>query len=280
MRHMEFSRCEKREGINAMNKPWTQYMEPFKIMGNLYFVGCHAASSHLIETKEGLILIDTGYPQNLYLLIHSIYKLGFDIKDIRYIIHSHGHYDHLGATKALKELTNAKTFIGKGDEDYANGKLALTWARELGHEYYEAFEPDVIMQDGDVISLGDTKIEIVSTPGHTPGTVSLFFDVFDQGKTYKVAMHGGVGTNSMELDFLRKYDLSTDCRQKFLDGIERVKDRHVDIFVGNHVWNNDTCGKYDKLIAGDKEAFVDSGEWKRFLEACANEMKDIMRSEG
>ena len=260
---------------NNMNKPWGSYMEPFKIKGNLYFVGCFAASSHLIATEEGLILLDTGYPQNLYLLINSIYKLGFDIKDIKYIIHSHGHYDHLGGTKALKELTGAKTFIGKGDEEYASGKLDLTWAKELGFEYYEAFEPDVIMQDGDVIELGSTKIKIVATPGHTPGTVSFLFDVCEDGQTYKVAMHGGVGTNSMMDDFLQKYQLPTDCRQHFLEGIERLKKEHVDIFIGNHVWNNDTLGKYERLMAGEKDAFVDCLEWQAFLEKCAENVRRL-----
>lgn len=260
---------------NDMNRPWGSYMEPFRIKGNLYFVGCYAASSHLIDTGEGLILIDTGYPQNLYQVIHNVYKLGFNIMDIRYIIHSHGHYDHLGGTKALKELTGAKTFIGKGDEDYANGKLDLTWAKELGFAYYEAFEPDVIMQDGDVISLGNTSMEIVSTPGHTPGTVSMFFEVVEEGKNYKVAMHGGAGTNSMMDDFLEQYGLSTDCRQKFLEAIDRVKERPVDIFIGNHVWNNDTLGKYERMLAGEQDAFVDSGEWKRFLEKCAENARAL-----
>ena len=259
-----------------MKKPWGSYMEPFKIKGNLYFVGCYAASSHLIDTGDGLILIDTGYPQSLYLVIHSIYKLGFDIKDIRYIIHSHGHYDHLGGTKALVELTGAKTFIGKGDEEYANGKLDLTWAKELGYEYYEAFEPDEVMQDGDVISLGNTSIEVMATPGHTPGTVSLFFDIVDDDKIYKVAMHGGVGDNSMQIWFLEKYGLSTDCRQRFLEGIERVKNRHVDIFIGNHVWNNNTLGKYERLMAGDKDAFVDCSEWKVFLEEAAEDVRKLV----
>ena len=70
-----------------MDSPWKEYMEPFKIKGNLYFVGCHAASSHMIDTGDGLILIDTGHPQNLYLLINSIYKLGFSPYDVKYIIH-------------------------------------------------------------------------------------------------------------------------------------------------------------------------------------------------
>jgi len=258
-----------------MKRPWGSYMEPFQIKGNLYFVGCYAASSHVIDTGAGLILIDTGFPQSLYQVIHNIYKLGFDIKDIRYIIHSHGHYDHLGGTKALVELTGAKTFIGKGDEEYANGKLNLTWAEELGFVYYENFEPDVIMQDGDVIRLGNTSIEIVSTPGHTPGTVSLFFEIYDENKTYKVAMHGGVGINSMKGDFLERYGLSKECRKKFLEGIERIKDRHVDVFIGNHVGNNDTLGKYERMMSGEEDAFVDSHEWKCFLEACAENVKAL-----
>lgn len=266
------------ENDHVMNRPWGSYMEPFRIKGNLYFVGCYAASSHLIDTGEGLILIDTGYPQSLYQVIHNVYKLGFDIRDIRYIIHSHGHYDHLGGTKALVELTGATTFLGKGDEEYANGKVDLTWAKELGFAYYEAFEPDVIMQDGDVIRLGNTAIEIVSTPGHTPGTVSMFFEIWDEedGRSYRVAMHGGVGTNSMMDDFLEKYGLGTECRQRFLEGIDSIKNRSVDIFIGNHCWNNDTVGKYERLMAGEKDAFVDSTEWKKFLEICAENVRDLM----
>lgn len=264
----------------GMDKPWTKYMDPFKIKGNLYFVGCYAASSHLIKTEEGLILIDTGYPQNLYMLIDSIYKLGFSPYDIKYIIHSHGHYDHLGGTKALSELIkNAKTFIGKGDEEYASGKLDLTWAKEVGYEYHEAFTPDVIMSDGDIIKLGSTEIEIVSTPGHTPGTVSFFFEIEEDGKKYKVAMHGGVGTNSMKKEFLQEYNLSFDCRQKFIEGIERVIDREVDIFIGNHTWNNDTKGKYERLIAGERDAFVNPGEWKEFLNGCKKQIIEIMEDE-
>lgn len=265
--------------MSKMHTPWKEQMEPFRIKGNLYFVGCYAASSHLIETEEGLILIDTGYPQNLYLLIDSIYKLGFSPYDIKYILHSHGHYDHLGATKALCALIKAKTFLGSGDEDYANGKLDLTWAKELGYEYYEAFEPDVIMYDGDRIKLGSTEIEIVSTPGHTPGTVSFFFDIQEDGKIYKVAMHGGVGTNSMKKAFLEQYGLSLDCTERFLEGIDRVIDRDVDIFIGNHVWNNDTKEKYQRLMAGDADAFVDPTEWRRFLLQCKEKVIKLREAE-
>lgn len=264
--------------MGTIDKPWESYMEPFKIADNLYFVGCYAASSHLITTTDGLILIDTGYPQNLYLVIDAIYKLGFNPYDIKYIIHSHGHYDHLGGTKALAELTGAKTFIGVDDADYANGKLDLTWAKELGYEYHEAFEPDVLMYDGDIIRLGDVEIEVLSTPGHTPGTMSFFFDVTYEGKTYRAGMHGGVGTNSMMTDFLERYGLSTDCRQKFYDGLERLKQQKVDIFIGNHVWNNATRDKYERMKAGEANPFINSNEWVGFLDRCrANLEKQLAK---
>ncbi len=262
--------------MTKMCTPWTEHMEPFRIKGNLYFIGCYAASSHLIDTGDGLILIDTGYPQNLYLLVNSIYKLGFSPYDVKYIIHSHGHYDHLGGTKAFCELTGAKTFLGYGDETYADGTVDLTWATELGYVYYEKFTPDVIVYDGDVIELGNTKIEVVSTPGHTPGTISLFFDIEEDKKKYHVAMHGGVGINSLTLSFLDKYSLPHSLRDDFIRGIDKVIDRDVDIFIGNHVWNNKTDERYKKLIAGDKDAFVDKNAWKEFLNRVKREFADLV----
>ena len=78
--------------------------------------------------------------------------------DIKYIVHTHRHIDHLGATKALVELTDAKTFIGEKDKDIANGTVDLSYAKELGMEFIETFEPDVLLNDGDINLLGNTEI--------------------------------------------------------------------------------------------------------------------------
>ncbi len=256
-----------------MNTPWTGRVAPFRIFGNLYFVGTEPASSHMIETEEGLILIDSGYPQSLYLVIESIWELGFDPRKIRCIVHSHGHYDHLGATRALKELTGAKTFLGAEDFDYANGKLDLTWAKELGHVYHEAFEPDVALHDGDVIRLGSTEIQCVSTPGHTPGTISFFFDVAENGVRLRAGMHGGVGVNSMTRKFLDAYGLSCDCREKFFAGLDRLKHEHVDLHLGNHVGCNDTLGKARRMKRERENPFIDPSEWPVFLERCRTNLQ-------
>jgi metallo-beta-lactamase class B len=197
-------------------------------------------------------------------VINNICELGLKIKDIKYIVITHGHYDHLGAVKALKELTGAKTFLGKEDVTYANGTEDLTWAKELGTEYYEEFEPDVLISHNDVIELGNTKILCKDAPGHTPGTKAFFFNVTDGEKTLRAAMHGGVGLNSMSREFLESYGLSTDTREKFVPAIENLMNEEVDILLGNHVANNDTVGKGSK-ITDTFNPFIDNTAWKRFL---------------
>ena len=246
-------------------RPWESNVKPFKIFGNLYFVGTIPASSHLIDTGDGLILIDTAYPNALYLLIENIRRLGFNPYDIKYIVLTHGHYDHLGSAKALSELTGAKTLLGKADREYANGTKDLTWASELGFVYYESFEPDVLLSNGDKITLGNTEILCKSASGHTEGTMAFFFDVTDGKTTYRAAMHGGVGLNSMKKSFLQRYGLTTETREKFIPFIDSFINERVDIFLGNHVGNNDTVGKSIK-ITDTYNPFIDSTAWKSFLE--------------
>lgn len=94
-------------------------MTPFKIVGNVYFVGTYHASSHLIDTGDGLILIDTGYAATEYMLVDSIYRLGFKPDDIKYIVNTHWHWDHAEATADIAALSGAKTIIGRDDEQKA-----------------------------------------------------------------------------------------------------------------------------------------------------------------
>lgn len=258
--------------------PWEGYVKPFQIFGNLYFVGTTPASTHLIDTGDGLIVLDPGYPQSLYLVIDNIYRLGFQVKDIKYIVCTHGHYDHLGAAKALTEMTGAKTFLGKEDVTYANGTEDLTWAKELGTEYHEAFEPDVLLSDNDVIKLGNTEILCKAAPGHTPGTMAFFFDVTDGVQTLRAAMHGGVGRNSMTKEYLDKNHLSYEAREKFIPAIDSFIDEKVDILLGNHVGNNDTVGK-SLIMTDDFNPFINDKAWKEFLTVTKNKFYAMMEEE-
>jgi len=247
---------------------------PFRMYGDLYFVGSSAVSVHIINTEEGLVMIDTGYPTMYEQIIDSIKTLGFDPKDICAIFHSHGHIDHYGCTRELKELSNATTYISRIDNDIVNGTYDLSWAKELNYERIPPFNCDVLVEDGDCFRFGSTTIRCLLTPGHTDGVLSFLISLKDGERTVVAAMHGGIGTNSMQAKFLREYNLSFDCREKFRQGLHRLAEEHVDFVLGNHPEQNDTKGKQKALIA-DKNAILDATEWKRFLKT-AEEILDAM----
>ena len=171
---------------------------------------------------------------------------------------THCHYDHTDANQAVVELSGAKVCFPKLDLPLLNG--------EIYHYPFRPFRPDLLLEDGDTLTLGNTVVRCVATPGHTDGTMSYFFNVTDGEKTYRAAMHGGVGMNSMESAFLKERGLSSDCRRKFLEGLAKVEGETVDIVLGNHVGQNDTVGKLNRLDTEEQNPFMDPTEWKRFIE--------------
>lgn len=249
----------------ACTHPWEEETEPFRIAGNLYYVGNAGVSSHLIDTGEGLILIDTAFPQTVYLLLESIRQLGFDPKDIVYILHTHAHYDHMGGTKALVELTKAKAVMGKEDAEMMDKRPELTWAPQYGLPFHEGFKVDRTLSDGDTVSLGSTTITCVHTPGHTPGCFSYFFDVTESGKTYRAGIFGGPGLNTLSDSYLKQYDLPISTRDDYLKTLERLKQEPVDIMLGAHPGQSRHFQKRAAVTA-DKNPFVNKADWPAFLD--------------
>lgn len=237
-------------------KPWEGKIEPFQIIGNVYFAGTYQASCHIIDTGEGLILIDPGYENAFYLVIYSIYKLGFRPEEIKYIINTHWHWDHTEATAALAELSGAKTLLGREDEENAK----------------RYFTPDILLKDGDTLTLGNTTISFMETPGHTKGTISLFFDTTEGGRTYRVGMFGGAGSNT-----LRKGTFEFEgCREAYYASLERLQKEKVDVFIGNHVWNNDTFTKGKLLMETGENQFLDETLWNKFLTHCKKRLDNVI----
>jgi metallo-beta-lactamase class B len=242
-------------------------------------VGTQPASTHILDTGEGLILFDSGYQHSLYLVIHNMHLLGLNPMDLKYIIHTHGHIDHFGGTRALVELTGAKTVLGRRDRDYANGTLDLSFAKELGMEFAETFEPDILLDDGDVIELGCARIRAVATPGHTPGAMSYFFDVTDGADTFRAGLHGGMGINTLGRKFLDRYGLPYSLRDEFRASMLRLNEEKVDIFLGNHMQHNKTPEKAKRVEAGDRLAFVDPTEWEPYNLWCIENLNQMIQKE-
>lgn len=238
---------------------WEGKMEPFKIVGNVYFVGSFPASTHIIDTTKGLILIDPGYMNTFHLVIDSIYKLGFSPYDIKYIINTHWHDDHTEATKALSHMCGAKTLIGCKDADKAK----------------RLFDADILIKDGDILELGNTKITFMETPGHTAGTISFFFETEEDGKVYRVGTFGGAGANTLVPG---RYDFD-GCLEAYINSVHRLLKEKVDVFIGNHVWNNNTEEYGEILRTTGENKFIDGSLWQRFLEFCLNRVNKIISGE-
>ena len=245
-------------------------IEPFKILGNVYYVGNRLVSVHLIDTGDGLILIDTAFPQTRAMLIESIWEAGFDPRDIRYIIHTHGHVDHIGATNLLKFLApKAQTVLHHADAEMFQKKPALSCDADNEYPYSSLFTPDIFLSDGDVLTLGDISIRFVHTPGHCPGVVSFFFDVEENGTTYRLGQHGGSGLNTMCRKFCTLYDENLDENRKlYVESIQRLRSERVDVVLGNHPQQNNTFEKHEWRISHPDcpNPFIDPTEWQRFLD--------------
>lgn len=244
---------------NIHEKAWLGRMEPFRIAEGVYFCGTYQASCHLIDTGDGLIMVDPGYTSTAYLVIDSIYKLGFKPTDIKYIINTHWHGDHVEATAAFSALFGAKTLLGRDD-----AVKALKY-----------FTPDILVDDGDTLTLGNTTVRFVHTPGHTKGTISFFFDIVEGGKTLCVGMFGGAGANTLARG---KFDFE-GCREAYIASLDRLGEEHVDVFIGNHTWNNDTYEKSLRLLAGGDNEFIDDTLWQKFLDSCRARIMTIIENE-
>ena len=238
-------------------------VKPFRMIGNVYYIGTDKFSCHMIDTGEGLILIDTGAEENAPMIVESLTELGYDVADVKYIIHSHGHFDHSHATPEIVKLSGAKTWLHQDDVRYLEGK----------------FTPDHYTQDRDVLTLGNTRMEFVHAPGHTLGTVALFFDVEEDGKTYRAGMFGGAGVNQLKRRYLKDRNLSYFQRVMFFETLEMLKNYRVDVPLGNHPYHTKTVEKGALVGTTPVNPFVDPGWWNPFMDKLAAKLREILREE-
>ncbi|MGA3241044.1 MAG: MBL fold metallo-hydrolase [Bryobacteraceae bacterium] len=166
----------------------TWYIDPAKVFDNLYFVGSKIHNSWALVTSDGIIILDTLFTYNSEEeIVGGLKKLGLDPMKVKYVIITHAHGDHVGGAKLLQDLTHAKIVMGGPDWD----------AIEKSVNGYPEGKPkrDITADDGQQIRLGDASVTILTTPGHTPGTLSMIFQVKDNGKPLTVVYSGGTAFN-------------------------------------------------------------------------------------
>ena len=173
--------------LKSMNRPF----EPFRVIGNIHYVGASDVSSFLITTRDGHILIDSGFEATVPAIREGVRKLGYRFEDIKILLNSHAHLDHAGGHALLKRLTHAQIVMSEADAALLSrggkGDFPPVSERIMA---YEPAQADRIIRDGDQVSLGGVTLTAHLTPGHTKGCTTWTMAVEDDGKRYDVVFYG------------------------------------------------------------------------------------------
>lgn len=231
---------------------------PFKIMGNVYYVGANNISSILVATPQGHILLDTGTQKMASVVFPNIVKLGFKPADIKLMLISHAHYDHMETMETMRRLTGATVAALEAEVPALVSGHDVSSNETWGHEPIQVGR---VLQSGDDITLGGSTIKVIWTPGHTPGTATYFITTQEDGRSYQI-MYGGppgpiVGNP--------RYDTRPE---DVFNAYKALRAMNPDIRITGHPQNL-FKGKLEALWANTRPSplALAPGEWTKMLDA-------------
>src|SRR5204862_3567868 len=232
----------------------TWYASPYKVFDNLYWLGTRQHSSWALTTNGGIIVIDTNFSWAIEPeIVEGLTKLGLNPRDIKYVIISHAHGDHDQGAALLQSRYGAKVVMGGADWD-------ATLQRPANAAGGVPKRETTVGPEGMKLTLGETTVDIIATPGHTPGTLSYVFPVQDQGKTVMVAYSGGTLTGAFGTNGA-KWDEYIDSQKKIA---KAAADAGASVILSNH---SEYDGAYTKArLAGLKR---EEGEENPFIVGAA-----------
>jgi metallo-beta-lactamase class B len=238
------------------NADWTRPFPPFRIIGNIYWVGSYDLSTYLITTPEGNILINTGVGDTAQQIAKSVEQLGFKLADTRILTSTHGHFDHVAGMAALKRLTGARLIVSEPDKPLleSGGKADFRFGSTPGAQF-EPVTVDSTFKDGDSITLGGTTLVAHIHAGHTKGATSFTTTVQDGGKSYRVIIANMGSINpGVTLGGMPGYPgIAQDYAKTFL----AQKDMKIDVWLASHASQFRLHDKYKPGDPYNPERFVD-----------------------
>jgi metallo-beta-lactamase class B len=240
-----------------------QKVAPFKVFDNLYYVGPGFVSVWLIPTSDGLILVDSAQEPYVDHVIDSVRKAGFDPRNIKFILITHGHLDHFGGAARIQALSNAR--VAMLEEDW---QLVEAAAKSSANSASGSGAPkrDLVLREGETIKSGTTLVKVYKLPGHTPGSASFEFTAMDESRRHQAFIFGGPGQRN-----------GVDGGTQFLSSIERLQREFAGVEVPVHVHSWLATYPYPgggiferaQMLArrkpGEPHPFVDNATWRRWL---------------
>ena len=243
---------------------WTNPFPPYRIIGNVYYVGSQGLASYLITTKEGHILINSSLESSVPLIRESIEKLGFKFGDVKIVLISHAHWDHCAGSASIKELTGAKYMVMDADvpEIEAGGKGNFQYG-DSPTSRYQPTKVDRVLHDGEVVKLGDAVLTAHLTPGHTKGTTTWTMKAKEGDRTYNVVIIGSPNVNAgYKLVNNALYpQIASDYERMF----RILKSLPCDVFLGAHGNYYGMEAKYARMKEHAANPFIDPEGYKRYV---------------
>jgi metallo-beta-lactamase class B len=243
----------------AKTMGWNDPYAPFTVFANIHYVGTRTVSAWLITDPQGHVLIDGVVPQSAPQIARNIETLGFRLRDVRYLLNSHAHFDHAGGLAGLKRRTGATMVASAADKPFLE-------AGDIGHgpskgELFPPVHVDQVIADGETLRVGGTTLSAHLTPGHSPGCTSWSMDARGQdGALRRVFFHCSATVAGQSLH----PEAYAGIVKNFQASFPKFREQKADIFLGNHDNFFGLHAKRKRLEAGDANAFVDPGELERF----------------
>ncbi len=238
-----------------MQNNWSDPYAPFRIAGNLYYVGTYDLACYLITTPQGHILINTGLAPATPMIREHVEALGFKFNDIKILLATHAHYDHVAGMADIKQQTKAKIWINEHDAPVLADGGASDYVFGSKGPTFKAVKADGILHEHDTVKLGGMKIVALHTPGHTIGATSFLFDVKDDKRTYRVIianmptvlddadLHGMATYPTIAKDYTYTFDL--------------LKKQQFDLFLASHAAQFKMHTKRKPGDAYNPDVFID-----------------------
>ncbi len=244
---------------------WSKPFPAHQVIGNVYFVGSVNLGSYLITTPEGHILVNTDFEETVPVIRAGVEKLGFKFTDIKIILGSHAHGDHMEADAMVKEMTGARVMAMEQDVP------ALKKITPGGKPH----PVDRVLHDGDEVKLGGSTLTAHLTAGHTKGCTTWSMKATEAGKTYDVVMVCSVGWNpGYVLVNNKDYPQIAD---DYVRSFATLRKLPCDVFLGAHIAFYDLETKYPKLKPGAPNPFLDHAGYLAYIDLKEKQFNDELK---
>jgi metallo-beta-lactamase class B len=243
---------------------WTTPQTPYRVIGNVYYVGSKDLASFLITTPQGHILINSNLTTSVPMIRRSVEELGFRFSDIKILLISHGHFDHASGSAEIKRLTGAKYMVMDADVPVVESGGRDDFALGKSPEYrFPETKVDRVLHDGDEVRLGNVVLVAHLTPGHTKGCTTWTMKASEGGHSYNVVIVGSPNV-------LSSYKLVGDpaypnMAQDFELTFRTLKTLPCDVFLGAHGIYFDMLKKFDERKDGAANPFIDPAGYQSFV---------------